>query len=222
MAVTVFRVVLAITFAYFLGGIPFGVVVARRLHGVDITQLGSGNTGATNVFRTLGWRPALIVAVLDVAKGAIAAIFALLLLPPALFGPNLSDLFVIVAGASAMAGHMFSPYFRLRGGKGVATAAGAILVLMPATFLVLLVVFVGLILTTRIVSVASIVTAFVFPVAIAVLYHGQDRPILFVFALIAIPLVVWSHRANIGRILRREEPRITMGRAGASHGKDGS
>ena len=220
MTSVVLRVAAAVAFAYFLGGIPFGVIVARHLHGVDITKLGSGNTGATNVFRSLGWRPALVVAVLDVAKGAIAAAVALLLLPASSVGANFSDLFVIVAGAAAMAGHMFSPYFRFRGGKGVATAAGAILVLMPWVFLVLLVVFVALILLVRIVSVASILTAFAFPLAILGVYQGQDRPVLFGFAVIAIPLILWSHRANIVRVLHGEEPRITMGRAAAGRGKD--
>ena len=171
MISVVLLVAAAVAFAYSLGGIPFGVIVARHLHGVDITKLGSGNTGATNVFRSLGWRPALVVAVLDVAKGAIAAAVALLLLPASSVGVNLSDLFVIVAGAAAMAGHMFSPYFRFRGGKGVATAAWAILVLMPLVFLVLLVVFVALILLVRIVSVASILTAFAFPLAILGVYQ---------------------------------------------------
>jgi glycerol-3-phosphate acyltransferase PlsY len=220
MVLTVVRAAAAVAFAYFLGGIPFGVLVARRMHSVDITKLGSGNTGATNVFRTLGWRPALVVAILDVAKGAAAAAVALVLLPATSVGVNASDLSVIVAGAAAMAGHMFSPYFRFRGGMGVATAAGAILVLMPVVFLVLLVVFVGLILIVRIVSAASILTAFVFPLTIWVVYSGQGRPVLFGFAVIAVPLILWSHRANIVRLLHGQEPRITMGRAIAGRGKD--
>jgi acyl-phosphate glycerol 3-phosphate acyltransferase len=205
----VVRVVVAVGFAYLMGGIPFGVIVGRRL-GVDITALGSGNTGATNVFRSLGWRPALVVALLDVAKGAVPALAARFLLADAAWGVDARDLLTISVGAAAMAGHMFSPYFRFRGGKGVATAAGGILVLMPEAFFVLLVVFVLLILITRIVSVSSILTAFAFPVAIALLYH--DRPVLFGFAIVAVALIVWSHRANIGRLLRGEEPRITMGR----------
>ena len=205
----VVRVVVAVAFGYLMGGIPFGVIVARRL-GVDITTLGSGNTGATNVFRSLGWRPALAVALLDVAKGAVPALAARFLLADAAWGVNARDLLLISVAGAAMAGHMFSPYFRFRGGKGVATAAGGILVLMPEAFFALLAVFVLLILATRIVSLASILTAFTFPVTIALLYH--DRPVLFGFAIVAVPLIVWSHRANIGRLRRHEEPRITMGR----------
>lgn len=207
------RVVIAVAFGYFLAGIPFGVIVARKLYDVDITALGSGNTGATNVFRSLGWRPALVVAVLDVAKGAVPALVARFLLPDPAWSINARDLLVIAAGGAAIAGHMFSPYFRFRGGKGVATAAGGILVLMPEAAAVLVVIFVVLVLTVRIVSVASMLAALSFPAVIWVLYQGQDRPVLFGFAGIAIVLIFWSHRANIGRLMRGEEPRITMGRA---------
>jgi glycerol-3-phosphate acyltransferase PlsY len=206
------RVVIAVAFGYFLAGIPFGVIVARKLYDVDITVLGSGNTGATNVFRSLGWRPALVVAVLDVAKGAVPALVARFLLPDPTWSMNARDLFVIAAGGAAMAGHMFSPYFRFRGGKGVATAAGGILVLMPEAAAVLVGIFVVLVLTVRIVSVASILSALSFPGVIWVLYRGQDRPVLFGFAVVAIVMIVWSHRSNIGRLMRGEEPRITMGR----------
>ncbi len=139
------RVVIALAFGYLLAGIPFGVIVARKLYDVDITALGSGNTGATNVLRLLGWRPALVVAVLDVAKGAVPALVARFLLPDPTWGINARDLFVIATGGAAMAGHMFSPYFRFRGGKGVATAAGGILVLMPEAFAALVVIFVLLV-----------------------------------------------------------------------------
>ena len=217
----VWRVGLALALGYFVAGVPFGLVVARRLC-VDITTLGSGNTGATNVFRALGWRPALTVALLDVAKGALPALVARFLLADPSWSLDARDLFVIATGVAAMTGHIYSPYFRLRGGKGVATAAGAILVLMPEAFLVLLVVFVVLVVTTRIVSVASILSALVFPAAILVLYRGQDRPVLVAFAALAIPLIAWTHRSNIVRLVHGEEPRITMGRAGAGREKERS
>jgi len=203
------RGALVIVVGYLLGGIPFGLIVSKRLHGVDISKEGSGNTGATNVFRVLGWKAALIVAVLDVAKGAVPALLALLIADPAWTSTG-SDLLIIAAGVSAMAGHMFSPYFNLKGGKGIATAGGAILVLMPAAFGVLMVIFVAAILIGRIVSAASILAALVFPAIIWLLY--PDRPVLFGFALIVVPLVLWAHRSNIKRLVRGEESRITMGR----------
>jgi glycerol-3-phosphate acyltransferase PlsY len=215
----VWRIVVVVAAGYLLGGIPFGVIVTRRMHGVEITSVGSGNTGATNVFRAVGWRAALIVALLDVAKGAAPALFAYLLAEPAWADAG-RDLLIIAAGVAAMTGHMFSPYFRLRGGKGIATAAGAILVLMPKAFLLLLALFVAAILVIRIVSVASLLAAAVFPLAILWLY--PERPVLFAFASVLVPLVAWSHRANIARLLRGEEPRITMGRTDAKRGKERS
>lgn len=211
------RIGVVCAFGYLIGGVPFGVIVTKRFYGEDITKLGSGNTGATNVFRSLGWRPALAVAIADVLKGAVAALVAILLANPA-WGSNGSDPLVIAAGMASIAGHMYSPYFGLRGGKGVATAAGAILVLMPLAFLALLVVFVSLILLTRIVSVASLITALAFPVTILLVYPG--RPALLAFAALAVPLIFFAHRANIGRLLRGEEPRVTMGRRTSRKGSD--
>jgi glycerol-3-phosphate acyltransferase PlsY len=216
----VWRVAVAVGFAYLLAGVPFGVIVARRFHGLDITTVGSGNTGATNIFRTLGWKAALPVALLDVAKGAVPALLARYVLADPTWQASGRDLLIIATGIAAMAGHMYSPYFRMRGGKGVATAAGAILVLMPRVFFALLVIFVVLIVLVRIVSVASMLTAVALPLVTWPLY--PDRLVLFVFACVAVPLIFWSHRANIGRLLRHEEPRITMGRASDHHRKESS
>ena len=216
----VWRVAVAIGFAYLLAGVPFGVIVARRFYDTDVTKVGSGNTGATNIFRTFGWRAALPVAVLDVAKGVVPALLARFVLADPAWQTSGRDLLIIVSGIAAMAGHMYSPYFRLRGGKGVATAGGAILVLMPKAFFVLFLIFAGTIYLTRIVSVASLVTAVSLPLVTWALYG--DRLVLLVFACAALPLVVWSHRANIGRILRHEEPRITMGRASDHDRKESS
>jgi glycerol-3-phosphate acyltransferase PlsY len=216
----VWRVAVAVGFGYLLAGVPFGVIVARRFYHTDITQVGSGNTGATNIFRTFGWKAALAVALLDVAKGVVPALLARFVLADPAWHASGRDLLIIASGVASMAGHMYSPYFRLRGGKGVATAAGAILVLMPKVFFVLLVIFAAAILIVRIVSVASIFTALTLPFVTFALY--ADRPVLLIFACAALPLVVWSHRANIGRLLRHEEPRITMGRASDHDRKESS
>jgi glycerol-3-phosphate acyltransferase PlsY len=216
----VWRVAVAVGFGYLLAGVPFGVIVASGFYHTDITKVGSGNTGATNIFRTFGWRAALPVALLDVAKGVVPALLARFVLADPAWNASGRDLLIIASGVAAMAGHMYSPYFKLRGGKGVATAAGAILVLMPKVFLALFFVFAGLILLTRIVSVASMLSAVALPLVTWLLY--PDRPVLFAFACAAIPLIFWSHRANIGRLLRHEEPRITMGRASDHDRKESS
>lgn len=216
----IWRTGAAVAFGYLLAGIPFGVIVASRFYRTDITKLGSGNTGATNLFRSLGWRAALPVALLDVGKGTVTALVAGLLIANPGWPMAGKDLFVIAAGLAAIAGHMYSPYFRLRGGKGVATAAGAILGLMPWVFPGLFVVFVCSILLSRRVSAASLITALTLPVFTWVIY--PTRPVLFVFACVAVPLIYWSHRANIGRLMRGEEPRITMGRHTDSSSKEDS
>lgn len=205
----VLRIASVVLAGYLIGGVPFGAIVSRKVYDVDITTLGSGNTGATNVFRNLGWRPALLVALSDIMKGVVPAVFARLVADPS-WGLAGSDLLVIVAGVSAMLGHMYSPYFKLRGGKGIATAAGAIAVLMPWVLAVLVVVFVVVIVLGRRVSVGSIVAAVAFPFVTWLIYPA--RPVLLVFALAGVPLVLWAHRSNIRRIVRGEEPRITMGR----------
>lgn len=219
MTATAIRIVLVGLAAYLLGGVPFGVIVSRWVYRVDITALGSGNTGATNVFRSLGWRPALVVALCDVGKGVLAAGVAVLAADPD-WGMNGHDLLVVLAGLCAMLGHMYSPYFGLRGGKGVATAAGAILVLMPLAFPFLLVLFSATIWLSRIVSVASLLTAAAFPLVVWIAY--PTRPVMLVFAAVAAPLVFFAHRANIGRLMRGEEPRTTMARSDRRADEDGT
>lgn len=205
MALTVLRVAGVIAVAYLLGGIPFGVMIGRRFFGVDVSQHGSGNTGATNVYRVIGWKAALPSAVLDIAKGAVPTLLAVWLADPK-WGVEWADWFAIAAGMAAVLGHMYSPYRGLRGGKGVATAAGVIIVLQPLAFIILLPSFIALIAVFRMVSVASVMTAIEYPVLVWMLY--RDRLAFVLFAVLAAASVTWAHRANIRRILRSEEPRI--------------
>jgi acyl phosphate:glycerol-3-phosphate acyltransferase len=219
---TLWRFALVVVVGYLVGGVPFGVLVSRS-RGLDITKLGSGNTGATNVYRNLGWRAGLTVMVLDVAKGVLPAVFAVFIANPA-WGVNGRDAFVVLAGGAAMAGHVYSPYLRLRGGKGISAAAGVILVLMPKVFLALALVFFCTALAIRIVSLGSVLAALVFAPIVALLYPGH--PVMLVFAVFASLLVLWRHRSNMARLVRGEEPRIIIGSRGkdasAGSGRDGS
>jgi glycerol-3-phosphate acyltransferase PlsY len=208
------RTALVVVFGYLLGGVPFGVL-AGRMHGVDITKVGSGNTGATNAYRSLGWRAGLFVVIFDVAKGALPALLAVFIANPA-WGPNRQDAFVVVAGGAAMLGHIYSPFLHFRGGKGISAAAGAILVLMPKVFIILALVFFGTAVLIRIVSLGSIVDGLIFTPSVLLLYPG--RPVLLVFAVAASLLVLWRHRSNMRRLLRGEEPRIIIGRAARGSG----
>lgn len=203
-------IAIPLVLGYLIGGIPFALIAGRAFYGIDLREHGSGNLGATNVLRVLGVRAALAVAALDVGKGAAAVAIAMLAAPRALSGSG-RDWVLVWVSVAAIAGHTFSPYIRFRGGKGVATAAGAIAVMMPIVWPVLFATFVAVIALTRIVSLASLVVAVEFVVLAWVVYH--DRAPLVVFAVVAAALVVFQHRSNIARLVRGEERKISVGRA---------
>ena len=196
--------VIAMVLAYLLGSIPFAYI-AGRLHGVDLRTVGSGNLGATNVFRTLGRTVGITVMVLDIAKGAAAVLVADWLAG----GPW----WPIAAGALAILGHVFPVWTGFKGGKGVAVGAGALVGLVPAASAVLIVLWVLIVLLTRYVSVASIVAA----LAAAPLAWAFGAPWSYVgFIALAGLFVIWKHRENIVRLVHGQENRITLGRKGAA------
>jgi glycerol-3-phosphate acyltransferase PlsY len=184
--------------SYFLGAVPFGVLVARA-RGIDIMSVGSGNTGATNVARVLGWKLGLTVFVLDVLKGVVPCVVA-----SALTGKEEAS---IIMGVVAVIGHTFSPFLRFKGGKGVATSLGVLFGATPLVGAIALAAFVAMFLTTRIVSVSSLFAA------VAVLVSGwlMGQPWFFfaVFGPLTLYLFV-RHRANIGRLLKGEEPKLDL------------
>lgn len=185
--------------AYLLGATPTSYIVGRLVRGIDLRQHGSGNLGATNAFRVLGWKAATPIFILDIAKGYV---------PVALF-PRLDGSeaigWALAYGTAAIIGHMFSVYVGFRGGKGVATSAGVFLALAPFAVLGGLVVWATLVFVTGYVSLASIAAAAVLP--LFVLFTGAPRPVV-VFALLLGLFVIYAHRANIGRLRRGEEHRF--------------
>jgi glycerol-3-phosphate acyltransferase PlsY len=207
-AVTILRIVVPLATGYLLGGVPFGVIVARVFYKVDITTLGSGNTGGTNVYRNLGWKAGLAVALLDIAKAAIPTALGLLIADKA-WGPGAADWLAIAGGVSAAVGHSYSPYIRLRGGKAVSSFGGIVIVLMPWAAAILLPFLALMIAVVRIVSVASMLTALALPLLAWAIYPGRTP--LMVVSLIASVFVIWRHRTNIARLMRGEEPRIGKG-----------
>ncbi len=148
--------------SYLLGSIPTSLLAARYGGGVDLRKVGSQNLGATNLFRVLGWRYAIPVVILDAAKGAIPV---LLFAPMAGTGP----VGAMALGVAAIIGHVFSVFVRFKGGKGVATSAGAVLGLAPLAFLVTLAVFAITVRLSRYVSLGSILGALTFPIAVRIL-----------------------------------------------------
>jgi glycerol-3-phosphate acyltransferase PlsY len=191
--------------AYLLGAVPTSLWVGKGLHGVDLRQEGSGNLGATNAFRVLGWRAALPVVAFDIFKGWLPVVAF-----PGWAGVD-SLGWILGFGAAAIAGHVFSIWAGFRGGKGVATSGGVFLGLAPLGALVSAVVFFVLAFGTRIVSVASMAAALVLPVAVALTPHrGGTGTVIFSAALALF--VIWAHRTNIGRLLRGEENRFGSAR----------
>jgi glycerol-3-phosphate acyltransferase PlsY len=185
--------------AYLLGAVPTSYLVARRLAGVDLREVGSRNLGATNLFRLLGWRAAVPTAVFDVAKGA-APVLAFLALT------REPGWWALVVGAAAVLGHVFSPFVGFHGGKGVATAAGVFLAYLPGAIGAAAVVWVVLVAATGYVSLGSIAAAVTFPVWVGLLYPDAASG-LWVAVGVAL-FVVFNHRANVRRLLAGTEARF--------------
>lgn len=197
--------------SFLIGGIPFGYLMGRLLLKDDIRNHGSGNIGATNVGRVIGWKWGGIVLFLDALKGLIptwtALDFAMTNLPESMHWH-----LPVAAGMSAIVGHMYPIYLKLRGGKGVATALGVVLVLAPKAVGLALIAFLLVLSITRIVALASMFAAVVF--GIAQLYMTWDQAFLTRTAsltafAIAIPsLIIWRHRSNIARMLKGKETAV--------------
>jgi len=199
-------IVLSIAAAYLIGSVPTGYIFGKAFKGVDIRKMGSGNVGATNVYRTVGKIPGVAVLVIDFLKGAICVT----LLPAAL--QNLSPAvgitrsgMCILLGSAAIAGHIWTVFLDFRGGKGVATTAGVMLGFLPKIFLGGLVVWVVVFAVCKYVSLASISAAVSMPVLSLATGEGIGV-ILFTSALCMVG--VYSHRSNIKRLIHGEERRL--------------
>jgi glycerol-3-phosphate acyltransferase PlsY len=195
---------LLVPLGYCLGSISFSLLLVRRLRQLDLRETGSGNPGATNVLRSAGGWPALAVLVLDVAKGAV----------PILIGERLGASGAILGctAAATVLGHMYPIFHGFRGGKGVATSAGALGAAAPTILLACGLVFAVTLALTRYVSLASILGVGLYPVLAAWLLSvgtlgTGERWIPLTSAGVAL-LVLWRHRANVGRLLRHTEARL--------------
>jgi acyl phosphate:glycerol-3-phosphate acyltransferase len=199
--------VLTVLIAYLLGSVPTGFLVAKA-RGVDIRTLGSGNIGATNVFRILGKAAGILVLVVDAAKGWVA-VFVVAKLVSELFypeaGATAQEWFRLCAGVAAILGHNYTCWLHFKGGKGIATSAGVLVALVPVPLLIVLGVWIVVFAFSRYVSLASICAAFVLPWATWA-FSGSLTIILVTGALAA--LAIYKHKANIQRLLHGTEHRI--------------
>jgi glycerol-3-phosphate acyltransferase PlsY len=192
---------LSLLLGYLLGSIPSGYLAGRWCKGIDLRTIGSGSTGATNVLRSVGKGPALVVFLVDVAKGAAAVLLARALSQDA----TLANWIEVGAGLAALAGHIWPVWLGFKGGKAVATGFGMFLGLAWPVGLACFGVFMAVFAMGRIVSLASVVAA----ISLPVLMVAAAGPLPFILiALIAMLLVLWRHRSNLQRLIDGTEPRV--------------
>jgi len=208
-----------ILLGYLVGSIPSSIWVGKLVKGVDIRHHGSGNAGATNTFRLLGWKPGVAVLAIDFFKGFASSLWISQLAyyigsgPVALFEFwEVNSFLMIVCGIAAIVGHMFPLYANFDGGKGMATAAGMLCGIEPVSVGIAAIVFTVVMLSSRYVSLASLVAAFIYPLVL-VLFRYQfgwqiDGSILIFGALAGIGIII-KHRGNIRRLLNGTENRIS-------------
>lgn len=198
-----FHYVLGFALGHCCGSVPSGLWLVRALHGVDIREYGSKNIGTTNVFRTAGPRTAALVLFCDVLKGIIAVA----LMEHFFHSPELN----VATALGALLGHNYSLFLGFKGGKGVATGLGILLFLLPLVAGTAFLVWLALVLTTRYVSLGSIVAALITPVAA---WYFAYPPAYIALAAIAGFFVVLRHKDNIGRLLSGTESKIKPGKLG--------
>jgi acyl phosphate:glycerol-3-phosphate acyltransferase len=198
--------ILALISAYFLGSIPSAVWIGKKFHRIDVREHGSGNAGATNVIRVLGWKTGIPVMIIDLGKGWLAAmlpVFFNLAEPESASQTNLQ----IIAGIAAIIGHIYPILAGFRGGKGVATIFGVLLAIQPLLTLSCIGVFLAVLLITGIVSVSSMCAGIAFPFFLFFIFETPS--VLFrIFSILVAFALIFTHRKNIGRLLKGEEPRF--------------
>lgn len=209
-------IVLILVLSYLVGSVPGAVWVGKWLFGLDIREHGSGNAGATNAFRVLGWKAGVMATVVDLGKGLLAAgVIATLRvdnLPSGFEVWHIETVVRLLAGVAAVAGHMWPIWAGFRGGKGVNTSAGVLFALSPVTMIITLGVFAAVLLSSRYVSLASLSAAVAFPSAIAIrkyVFHVDSLdPSILVFGIVLAAGIIYAHRANIQRLRAGTETRV--------------
>lgn len=194
---------ICISIAYLIGSIPSAVWIGKWLYRIDVRDYGSGNAGATNTFRVLGKKAGIPVLCIDAAKGFFAVYCINGFNTLSQYYPYIQ----ILAGMAALLGHIFPIFAQFRGGKGVATLLGVVLALQPVPCLCSILVFLIVLLLGRMVSLASIIAGVTYPIILHVGFHNNN-PALSLFSCSVAILLVFTHRKNIKRILRREEHKI--------------
>lgn len=198
--------------AYVLGSVPNAVWYGKVFFGIDVREHGSGNAGATNTLRTLGNKAGFVVFFLDILKGFLATNLVVLLKD---IVPQSEEYFQVqmLLGAFAVIGHIYPVFAKFKGGKGIATLVGVLSAMDFRLILLLLVTFIIIVSITRFISVGSMISAILSPIYVGLLYNWQQQSFLYFCLLIAL-LVVYTHRANIKRLIAGNENKFTFSKKG--------
>ena len=197
-----------IVLAYLLGSIPSSVWIGKKFYNVDVREHGSGNAGFTNTVRVLGWRAGLPVFLMDILKGYLAVT---LLRLTQVYIPGTADFvnFQLILGATAVLGHIFPVYVGFKGGKGVATLLGLLLAIQPEPTLICIGIFMVVFLTTRYVSLSSMIAGISFPILIIFVFKTTISSMV-IFSMIVSILLLLTHQKNIERLLNKEESKAKI------------
>lgn len=182
--------------AYLVGSIPNALWIGKMFKNIDVREFGSGNVGATNATRVLGWKLGVMVLIFDAFKGMIFIIIARIL--------GLEDIYVVLIGLAAILGHSYSIYLKFKGGKAVATSLGVMLVLIPKVVMILIIVFLLIVIISGYVSLASISVAGLLPILSYIMYNN----IIALLSLVVGILVIWRHKSNIKNLLEGKEDKF--------------
>jgi glycerol-3-phosphate acyltransferase PlsY len=196
--------------AYLIGSLPTSVWLGEAYFGIDVRNFGSGNAGATNTFRVLGKRAGSIVMMVDVFKGWTATSLALLLFFTDVISHDDVILYKLLFGILAVVGHIFPVYVNFKGGKGVATLLGMVLSIHFEAALLCMLIFFLVLLTSRYVSLGSMIAALAFPILLLLPRFNPQEPLLIIFGFLMFAIVVLTHQKNIIRLLNGEESRTNL------------
>lgn len=211
--ILIFKYAAIAIMAYLLGAIPFGLIIGKKMANVDIRKTGSGNIGATNVFRILGWKLGLLTAILDLSKAAGSVLLGMWIVGSEPFIVGGWDIHVqvaqVIASLMVMVGHNWSVYIGFKGGKGVAAFIGGLLVINWLVAVIGIVVGTIVILITRYVSLGSIMGSIgILCAIVALTLLAIMAPVYLVYGLLAVALIIYQHRSNILRLQSGTESRI--------------
>lgn len=205
---TVFKYIILVALAYILGSVSMSYIVGKYAKGVDIRTKGSGNLGSTNALRVLGWKCAAITVAYDILKGVATVWIADLM-----FDGQLESIAIMLGGIAVIAGHNFPFYLKFKGGKGIATSFGIALYLNPIAAMALLVIEFGIIFSTGYVSLASVISAALYPFLVMFMWSGHVGDVWYwILCVVLAVLAIIRHRSNIKRLIDGNENKFTIGK----------